>query len=309
VKATTARLRAYLATKPQSVIPPDCFTLTLADGTVYRYTNADVPVTIYRGEDPNRTDWLSNFSLPDTIGITPAVFVANAIRIQGLKSSLKIGLDVDEQEITIYATASELIQGLPALVAMRAGVFDNATIQRETAFLWAWGLPAIGAVTRFHGFVSTIGKIGYSEAQLRVKSDLVRLDTPYPRNIYQPTCMHVLFDSGCTLIKSAFAVNGTVGSGSTQYAIHWTDAHADGYFEQGTVTFLTGQLAGQNLTVKSSTGSLLTMADAMPAAPHVGDTFHVYPGCDHTPAGGCTKLNNLSHFRGFPRVPPPIMGV
>lgn len=350
VKAITARLKAYLDTRPQQVIAPDCFTLILPNTNTYRWTNADVPVVIYRGEDADSgvlgLGELGDFTLGDATGLTPAVFSANGVRIQGLKASQKCGLDVDEQDVTVYCStpdyflqsvdaehsgvlgdgelgsmvlgsgpqpfpefgpSAEMIEGLPFLWALSRGLLDDATIIRETAFLPRWGSPAIGSLVRFHGVVSSIDKIGYSEATLKVKSDLVRLDTPFPRNIYQPTCIHVLFDEGCTLDKEDFGESGTVGSSTTTSVIHWSSGRPTGYFDQGTVTFTSGALNGLNAGVKFSDGTTLTMMDLLPVTPLPGDTFDAFPGCDHTPgAGGCAKFNNLAHYRGYPRVPPPV---
>ncbi len=86
-------------------------------------------------------------------------------------------------------------------------------MQRDRAFLSAWGTAPIGAVTLFKGRVSTVDSVGRTTAQMTVACDLVLLDIDMPRNLYQPTCNHVLFDSGCGLVKNAFGAAGTVGAG------------------------------------------------------------------------------------------------
>jgi uncharacterized phage protein (TIGR02218 family) len=205
-----------------------------------------------------------------------------------------------------FGPSAELIEGIPFLQALRQGIFDGAFLQRDRAFLYAWGAAPIGTVTLFHGRISSIDKIGRVEAQIKVKSDLVLLDIDFPRNIYQAGCIHILFDSGCALVKSSFAVAGTVASGSTNLVINWTNTQGANYFYEGTVTFTSGALNGYTTNLKSSGTTTLTVVDQLPVAPQPGDTFNAYPGCNHTTgAGGCATFNNLVHFRGYPNVPPP----
>jgi hypothetical protein len=107
-------------------------------------------------------------------------------------------------------------------------------------------------------------------------------------------------------VKSAYAVAGMVGSGSTNLVINWTNTSSATAFYEGTITFSSGVLNGYTANLKSSDSTTLTVVDQLPVAPQPGDTFNAYPGCNHTTgAGGCGTFNNLVHFRGYPNVPPP----
>ncbi|MGD0143963.1 MAG: DUF2163 domain-containing protein [Rhizomicrobium sp.] len=256
MRYSTGLLAAYLALRPTQIIAVDCFTFTLANGNQYRYCNADVPVSFYNYDTTNVASGILGLGnlkamVLAAAGEAPiATFAANSVRISGLKYSSKIGMDVDEQDVTIacltpptypqsastaasgeldvgelgsmllatdgvesatFGPSAELIEGVPFLQALRQGLFDGAFLQRDRAFLYAWGTPPIGTVTLFHGRISSIDKIGRIEAQIKVKSDLVLLDIDFPRNIYQAGCIHILFDNGCALVKSDYAVAGTVG--------------------------------------------------------------------------------------------------
>jgi uncharacterized phage protein (TIGR02218 family) len=349
MRYSTGFLAAYLTLRPTQIIAVDCFTFTLANGRQYRYCNSDVPVSFYNYDTTNLDSALLSLGNLGSLvlgaaGDPPiATFAANSIRISGLKYSIKIGVDVDEQDVTIacltpptfaqsasgpasgdlgtgalgdmllatdglasaqFGPSAELVEGIPFLQALRQGLFDGAFLQRDRAFLYAWGAPPIGTVTLFHGRISSIDKIGRVEAQVKVKSDLVLLDIDFPRNIYQASCIHILFDGGCGLSKSAFAVAGTVGTGSTNLVINW--ANTANYFNEGTITFTSGELNGLSANLKASGGTTLTLVDQLPVAPQPGDTFNAYPGCNHTTGtGGCASFNNLVHFRGYPDVPPP----
>jgi uncharacterized phage protein (TIGR02218 family) len=123
-----------------------------------------------------------------------------------------------------------------------------------------------------------------------------------PRNVYSPACQHVLYDSGCGLVKSAFGTNGTVGSGSSETLINWSGATQD--FAQETILFSSGDKAGVSANIKSVfPGSGLVLSYPLYVNPTPGDAFTAYWGCDHTQDTCTSKFNNLPNFRGFPYVP------
>ena len=284
--ATTALIdyiNARRADPDAQAIVADCYTFTLLSGLILTYTNADVPITL-----------------------NGYVYVANSILVDGLKFKCTVGLEVDQQQITISARAVDTVGGVPFLQALRNGVFDGCEIQRERAFLNSWSTAdtsaPIGSVILFKGRIGTVDSIGRTTAQITVNSDLVLLDLQMPRNVYSPNCQHVLYDSGCALVKNAFGTAGTVGSGSTFATINWSGATAN--FVQGTLTFSSGINSGLSVNVKSVVaGVSLGLSYPLTVAPAAGDAFTAYFGCDHTQSTCTTKFNNLAHFRGFPYVP------
>ncbi len=285
--ATTALINYInvLRAKPDAqAIIADCYTFMLRTGLILTYTNADVPVTL-----------------------NGYVFAANSIIIDGMKFKCSVGLAVDQQQITISARATDTVGGVPFLQALRNGVFDGCEIQRERAFLNSWSAAdaasPIGSVIFFKGRIGTIDSIGRTTAQITVNSDLVLLDLQMPRNVYSPACQHVLYDSGCTLVKSAFGTAGTVGAGSTNSTINWSGASTN--FNQGTITFSSGINAGVTANVKTAVaGVSVSLSYPLLNPPGTGDAFSVYFGCDHTQSTCTNKFNNLANFRGFPYVPP-----
>ncbi len=159
-------------------------------------------------------------------------------------------------------------------------------------------------MTLFHGRLSTVDQVGRTSAKVTVASDLILLDMDMPRNLYAPTCLHTLYDSGCGVPRGTYATNGTVGPGSTTSLINFAGALA--LHTQGSIVFASGANANLRATVKSAVaGASLTLIYPLPSAPATGDTFAVYAGCDHTSATCQTQFNNLANFRGFPYVPPP----
>jgi uncharacterized phage protein (TIGR02218 family) len=291
MKPTSSALISYLnAARANPDVPllmADAFTFTLRSGLALCYTNVDVTFS-YNGN----------------------TYLGNSILVDGLKYKAAVGLEVDQQQITIAARSADTItSGAPFLQALRDGSFDGAEIVRYRVFFSdRIGGTAIGSVLLFKGRLGVIEEIGRTSAKLTVNSDLVLLDIDMPRNVYQPTCLHTLYDSGCTLVKNAFGTNGSAGAGSTASVINWPAASAN--FQQGSITFTSGVNAGVTATIGSVVaGTSMTLLYRLESVPATGDGFTVYCGCDHTPGTCQSKFNNLANFRGFPYVPPPQMAV
>jgi uncharacterized phage protein (TIGR02218 family) len=285
-------LNTLHANPDAQAIAADCYTFLLRTGLILTYTNADVPITL-----------------------NGYVYAANSILVDGLRFKCSIGLQVDQQQVSIAARLVDTINGgAPFLQALRNGAFDGCEIQRERAFLNSWSpsdtANPIGSVILFKGRVGTVDSIGRTSAQVTVNSDLVLLDMHMPRNVYSPFCQHVLYDSGCGAnggpIKSAYAVMGAVESTSSNpnLIINWTGAIAN--LVQGTITFSSGVNAGVSSNIKNVvSGTALMLNYPLESAPSPGDTFTAYWGCDHTQATCASRFNNLANFRGFPYVPAP----
>jgi uncharacterized phage protein (TIGR02218 family) len=285
--ALIAYLNAARASADAQLLMADAFLFTLQGGSTLAYTNIDVTFTY--------------------AGVT---YLANSVLVDGLKYKAAVGLEADQQQITVAARSTDTIAGgAPFLQALRDGSFDGCEIVRYRVFFSdRLGGTAIGGAMLFKGRLGTIDDIGRTSAKLTVNSDLVLLDIDMPRNMYQPTCLHTLYDLGCTLHKSGFQANGTVGAGSTASIVYWPGANAN--FAQGTITFNTGVLAGVTATVGSAVnGSSLNLINPAQSVPALGDGFTVYFGCDHTLTTCQSKFNNLVNFRGFPYVPPPQMAI
>ncbi len=288
MKSASPALVAYInivrAQRDAPLLMADCFTFSLLSGLVLTYTNADVPIA------------LNGYS-----------YVANSVLVDGLNYKCAVGLDVDQQKITISARPLDTIGGVPFLQALRNGVLDGCEITRERVFLTAWNAPPLGSVLLFKGRVATIDSLGRTTAEITVNSDLALLDIQIPRNLYSPACVHVLFDSGCGLVKNVYGANGAVGAGTTNLSIAWSGASAA--YAQGTIVFTSGVNGGISANVKSASSTALTLAYPLLNAPAVGDTFTAYQGCDHSMATCKAKFNNLANFRGFPFIPPPTYAI
>ena len=281
MKPATPALTALLNSQRQFVCA-DVFTITQSNTNEILATTADVPIT-----------WDGKTYSP------------YGIQISGLKYKIIIGLEADEQTVTIASNRDgETLDNLPFLDAIRKGSLDGAKIKRQRVYLETWGTEPVGAITLFTGYVASIDYLGRTHAEIKVKSNLALLDLDTPRRTYQSACLHTLYDSGCGLSKAAWGTNGTVETGSTIITINWTGATSS-YFWQGTILFTNGANAGINRTIKNTTGTQVILSYPLPYPPATGDTFTAYAGCDKTLNACKNRFNNLANNTSFPFVPTP----
>ncbi len=214
-----------------------------------------------------------------------------------------VGVEVDALDLTLLTNADVVIQGVPLAQFARAGGFDGARVQLDRYFAANWHSAPAGNLTLFAGRVSELDASG-TEVHMSVKSDLELLNTQMPRNLYMAQCAHALYSTGCTLSAATWTATGEA-TGGTARAIATDLAQADGYFNLGTVKFLTGANAGLTRTVRGHTGGVLTVSYPLPFDPAPGDEIEARPGCDKLKATCNTKFSNAVNFRGFPFIPAP----
>lgn len=278
MKSVTGDLLALLHGGANFVMA-DLFAIELVGSAgVLRYTSADIDLR-----------WSSDWY--------------RSVAIKRSRIREQIGVNVDELTVEMFPGA-ESVNGIPFVRAARAGAFDGARLVLLRAFLPTWGSPITGVITRFSGRVSEI-EPNRSAVRMMVRSDLEILDVKLPRRLYQPGCLHTLFDGGCSLTKVSFAVAGAVDGASTTTVVDCNLSNASGYFALGTVTFTSGPNNGQTRSVKAYTPGTLVLASPLPSAPISGDTFNAFPGCDKTLSTCTTKFSNKPNFRGHPYIPKP----
>jgi uncharacterized phage protein (TIGR02218 family) len=230
-----------------------------------------------------------------------------------------VGLAVDEQSLKIWAAPTDTMFGSAFLEGAQQGLMDGCVIVRYR-IIWQFitgnaaadmQLAPLAVWPLFTGYTSTIGKGGASHVELKVKSALVKLNVNMPRNYYQPGCLWTLFDQGCTLVKSAFAVNATIASGPTALTIPVSGGvspavGADGNpnFAQGRLMFTSGVNENLQVLIDTNDSNGLTLAYPLNDVPNAGDTITFYPGCSKTFVTCGAKFNNTANFRGFDKVPP-----
>ena len=283
MKTATPSFINWLASNTEMVMA-ELYDITLPDGTQLHYTTFDrnliVGGTTYLSGPPN----FKRGTVEEVLGLS------------------KVGT----LTLEIHANPTDLVNGVPILQKIVRGDFDKAALTVRRLFMDA-SLTQQGTVIRFVGNIGDLDQVSRTVAKFTCKSKVEDLNIQLPKNILQPTCIHTLFDAGCTLSKASFAVNGTVQAGSTVNKLITNLTQADSYFDNGQLIFNSGADNGHVVSVKKylNSGGTVYFVVPLPALPSTGDTFTIYPGCDKTQSTCSGKFSNLVNFGGFPYVPVP----
>lgn len=299
MRTTTGDLALVLASGSLPLLRMDLFTVTLRNGTIFRWTSYERSV-VYGGN----------------------TFTTQSPFINRTKWTVTNKLEVPTMEVYLYALNSGFNGGPNVKLQAHNGLFDGAQVKLESAFATSpvakpmqYGDPnlpvstVLGTVVLFKGDVGAVDIIG-QRVTLTVKGRINRLDRGYPRNVYQVTCGHTFTDAGCTLLKASFTTAYTVGSSPapTKLFIPWSSAPSTpSRYVLGTATFTSGPAAGEARTIIKSDASGITLIYPLYNTPVNGNGFTAMEGCDKTRTR-CTALSNIQHFRGFPYVPPAEFG-
>ena len=275
----SAPLIAFLNSN-QTFRMADLFQLTLSDGTVLRYTSWDTDI-IYGG---------------NTFSSSGPVFSRSKIRTV-------LGVEVDTLHLSITPTPSDTISSVPFLPAVLRGALDGCALSLQRVFMDGSNVVQ-GGYLAFLGNCADI-ELNRETLMLTVNSVLEILNIKLPRNLYQPGCLHALYDADCTVSRAAFKVPGTVAVSPSRTELDSLLGQASGYFDMGYVQLTSGSMSGTKRTVKSFSGGVFMLLNPLISIPSAGTTFDAYPGCDKTQATCTTKFSNLVNFRGFPFIPQP----
>lgn len=156
----------------------------------------------------------------------------------------------------------------------------------------------------FRGLVCGINGVGRSSASIKVKSDLILLDTQMPKSLYEPNCKNTWGDSNCGVDQTAFMVHGTVGASPTRTTLPWASSSAD--YALGKVHIASGDSTIRVRTIARADATHLYLAYPLDFDPLPGTIFEAYPGCNRT----CERCEFFhgdptwkSRFKGFPFIP------
>lgn len=127
--------------------------------------------------------------------------------------------------------------------------------------------------------------------------------------LYAQQCRARLGDARCKFdleaVKVAVEIDTIEDSGYSFTAADMIGKTTD-YYKFGNVLWATGLNAGLTDEIKANVNAsgkvTLILYPRNPMV--VGDTGHVYPGCDYLVSTCKTKFDNLNNFRGEPYVPP-----
>lgn len=273
----------------------DVFKITLVDGNhKYYYTTAQQNVSVVPLDDPMRV-----------------LYLADQVQIQGLRFSLGVGVEVDEQTVTLAYHEADTILGVPFAEALRRGYLDGASIKRDRFFAANWGSPTtafVGGIPMFHGRVSSLDSIGRTEGKVKVKSEMVLLDIDMPKHLWQATCLNTWGDLNCGVNQDTYSVIYTLTVNATTTFIPWPAASHT--YDLGKIHVMDGYSVTHVRSIRNiQPGVGLQLSYPLPFAPVAGNDVTIWPGCGRTTDGtpGCKTYwggtDYVDHFRGYPFVP------
>lgn len=266
----TADMKVSLANRAATLA--HCLRFTRGDGTVLQITDHDQAITV-SGEGVFRAN----------IGFTAAATLSSSISFGSQSSGIKMAMTDDGMREA----------------DVRAHKWDATEV---TVYIVDWKNPtsAMAIFTGTFGRI-TINEKGYADIEV------LGLGNSNP-NIggqqYSLTCRHDLGDTGCMANIENFRCDFTVVSVTDDFTFVVDTLHgqADGYFALGQLIWDTGNNTGGAFDVQTSNLDELTIGLFYPTtdAVQVGDTGHVYPGCDKLIGTCFEKFNNVVNFDGEP---------
>jgi uncharacterized phage protein (TIGR02218 family) len=197
-----------------------------------------------------------------------------------------------------------------------AGVWDDAEV---VVFEYNWSAPPtvlddnvlllrvghLGEITRATGLLST-----------EIRGLAQRLTTRLGR-AYTPTCpwLHGRWDvatqtyvsnAECGIDAGSFTRNGQVtgvDAGSVLACRDTTSGEADGFFNEGLLTFTAGANANVTREVRRWSNQTFALYRPFPFAITAGDPYRALAGDDKTETTCKQKFANLLNFGGMPFLP------
>lgn len=279
MRPASVEMTDFLLTK-QPFFIADLFTIVLLDGTTYRWTSTDQKIShggvtwLAFGPLLKRTGWSMNNT-------------------------------VETQDLTIeVASTGTDFQGVNLKLAVHNGLLDGASVNLQRAVMPTFGDTSLGLIDVFFGKVGKveITSIGFL---MTVRGSNILFNQYMPRNRYGLNCIHTLFDAGCTLSRATFTSTMTMVDPTTAF-LPWETAplYDPARLVAGTVYIRTGPAYGSYRTVQAASASGVLLSYPLYATPLTGDVFDLSLGCQKT-RDACNEFSNITHFRGFPFLPPP----
>lgn len=182
-----------------------------------------------------------------------------------------------------------------------AGVYDEAYI---TVYLAQWDQVGYGLGILKVGYLGEVVTKGSQfETEIRGLSEKLQRSIG---NIYSIECQATLGDSRCQVDVTPYtyttAIDGVYDGRSFRVPLNMYAT----YFQYGTCTVTSGKNAGHQTEVMGHTKELdkswITLREALPFRPSVGDTVSLVRGCSRT-LSACKGFLNILNFRGFPFMP------
>ncbi len=213
-----------------------------------------------------------------------------------IPSDLALSVGFDGSDIEVEGPISDTV----TRTAVLGGRYDDAVarlFQANHADLTQ------GAIKLLRGRV-VLAEVNGGKFKFTIHGESTRFAQTVGRTI-TAYCDADLGDARCGFVLTADTVTVTAVTDERSFTTTNSAGRANDYFNQGTVTFTSGALAGSRPVevFDWSVGGGVALWTGLPEAPQIGDTLELRRGCDKTRPTCRDTFDNVVNFRGFPDVP------
>lgn len=212
-----------------------------------------------------------------------------------LPSDLSLSTGFSADDIEIEGPIGDVVTS----AAVLGGRYDDAVAR---LFQVNWSDLTNGAVKLLRGYV-VLAEVNGGRFKLTIHSEATKFAQEVGRTI-SAYCDADFGDARCGYTVVPVSATVTAVTDARSFTVSFTGTYANDYFNKGTVTFLTGALAGirpVEVFDWSGTGGVALWTE-LPEPPIIGDTLELRQGCGKT-RQDCIAFANIVNFRGFPDVP------
>lgn len=139
-------------------------------------------------------------------------------------------------------------------------------------------------------------------AEIHCESVYTSLKRVGLRRLYQKSCPHVVYGTGCGLARATYKATKTVSTVVGTTITVGSIGAVDGYYAGGYLEWSSGGVSHRR-SIHSQTGGAVVIGFPIPGMA-ASDSVDLYPGCDHTLSTCNGKFGNSLNYGGMPYFPP-----
>lgn len=203
-------------------------------------------------------------------------------------------MSVDNSEVKSFFTNTAINEQ-----DILGGRYDEAEV---ITYLVDWNTMAIVSVLQ-KGIVGQITNTDRNYT-LEVRSILELLQQKNAKKT-SSNCPLVFGESGpnkCNKNLAGLSVETTITNVTNNKTFTISSSHASGYFDYGSIEFLSGSNTGYVWDIYSYDGSTLVLWQNLPYNVSIGDSVRITKGCEKS-LTACQGYGNVANFGGDPFVP------
>lgn len=246
-----------------------CWRVERRDGLVLGFTSHD------------RDLWVEGLAYRASPGMRPSAV------------SLSDGFDAAALEVGGALTGAAISER-----DLMAGRWDGAGVE----LFWVdWEAPEAGRVPVARGTIGDVSMRGNGfEAEL--KGPQAALERPAVE-LTSPECRASLGDKRCRVDMSGRARVTRIVAVEGEDVVELASAAPGSAYAYGRLRWIKGANSGLESAIRASDGVRLSLREAPPFAPQVGDLIEIVEGCDKRLETCSGRFANAVNFRGEPHLP------